>query len=166
MTLVDTDTAEEVVSEMIAENVLPSKYETLVMEEIKRLLREKARPVLADDKNREEIRQKPIARLSEGDRPEAKQWANVSRTEISREPPLDASSLPRIGSTLEMLEFDDFPNKDYADDVIIEDLVNDVAVSSKRGIEKAQEWLVKLRDQDIMTVGDLRDLQNDDWSSL
>jgi hypothetical protein len=45
-------------------------------------------------------------------------------------------------------------------------LVKDTALASKRGLEKAIEWLAKLKEQDIMTVGDLRDLQDDDWQSL
>jgi WNK lysine deficient protein kinase len=44
--------------------------------------------------------------------------------------------------------------------------VKDTALASKRGLEKAIEWLAKLKEQDIMTVGDLRDLQDDDWQSL
>jgi WNK lysine deficient protein kinase len=48
----------------------------------------------------------------------------------------------------------------------IEELVKDTAISTKRGLEKAKEWLHKLRAQDVMTVGDLRDLQEEDWQSL
>jgi hypothetical protein len=57
-------------------------------------------------------------------------------------------------------------NAEYSDDQVIEELVKDTALASKRGLEKANEWLAKLKEQDIMTVGDLRDLQDDDWSSL
>ena len=55
---------------------------------------------------------------------------------------------------------------DYQDDQPIEDLVKDVATASNRGVDKANEWITKLKDQDIMTIGDLKDLQDDDWSSL
>jgi WNK lysine deficient protein kinase len=48
----------------------------------------------------------------------------------------------------------------------IEELVRDTAISTKRGLEKANEWLAKIRAQDVMTVGDLRDLQEEDWQSL
>jgi WNK lysine deficient protein kinase len=48
----------------------------------------------------------------------------------------------------------------------IEELVRDTAISTKRGPGKAKEWLEKLRAQDMMTVGDLRDLQDADWNSL
>ena len=39
-------------------------------------------------------------------------------------------------------------------------------MASKRGGIKANEWLTKLQEQDIMCVGDLRDLQEDDWPGL
>jgi WNK lysine deficient protein kinase len=45
-------------------------------------------------------------------------------------------------------------------------LVNDTAIAAKRGLEKAKEWSQKLKAQDIMTVGNLRDLQEEDWQSL
>ncbi len=48
----------------------------------------------------------------------------------------------------------------------IETLVTDVATATKRGLDKAAEWLTRLKNQDIMTIGDLRDLQDEDWSSL
>jgi hypothetical protein len=60
----------------------------------------------------------------------------------------------------------DFPLKEYQDDDTIEVLVEDTATVTKRGPEKAAEWLAKLHKQDIMTVGDLRDLQEEDWSNL
>jgi len=39
-------------------------------------------------------------------------------------------------------------------------------MATNRGIEKSQEWLARLAAQDIMTVGDLRDLHDEDWSNL
>ena len=44
--------------------------------------------------------------------------------------------------------------------------MNDTAIATGRGIEKAKEWLAKLQNQDIMTVGDLRDLEDDDWAGM
>lgn len=35
-----------------------------------------------------------------------------------------------------------------------------------RGPDKANEWLAKLKNQDIMTVGDLKDLQDSDWAGF
>lgn len=55
---------------------------------------------------------------------------------------------------------------EYFDDQPIDELVKDTAISTKRGLEKANEWLARLKSQDVMTVGDLRDLQEDDWQNL
>jgi len=51
-------------------------------------------------------------------------------------------------------------------DAPIEDLVNDTAMAYHRGPDKANEWLAKLKDQDIMTIGDLKDLQDSDWAGF
>lgn len=56
--------------------------------------------------------------------------------------------------------------REYPNDFPIEDFVLDVAISCNRDAEKAKEWLIKLKTQDIMTVGDLRDLLDDDWAHL
>jgi hypothetical protein len=55
---------------------------------------------------------------------------------------------------------------EYTDNQPIEELVHDTATAAGRGADKANEWLAVLKEQDIMTVGDLRDLQHDDWPSL
>jgi hypothetical protein len=60
----------------------------------------------------------------------------------------------------------DFPLKEYYDEDLIELIVEDTAHATKRGAEKAAEWLDKLHKQDIVTVGDLRDLQEEDWGNL
>jgi serine/threonine protein kinase len=57
-------------------------------------------------------------------------------------------------------------SRDYANDFPIEDFVLDVASNCNRDADKANEWLLKLKNQDIMTVGDLRDLLDDDWAHL
>ncbi|EGF76496.1 hypothetical protein BATDEDRAFT_92667 [Batrachochytrium dendrobatidis JAM81] len=89
--------------------------------------------------------------------------------------------LVRRSSLAEFNEFEDIPIKgmypsikyspmplanEYSDDQNINELVNDVAAATKRGSDKVTEWLGRLNTQDIMTVGDLRDLQDEDWSSL
>lgn len=56
--------------------------------------------------------------------------------------------------------------RDYPNDFPIEDFVLDVASNCNRDADKANEWLSKLEMQDIMTVGDLRDLLDDDWAHL
>lgn len=44
--------------------------------------------------------------------------------------------------------------------------VRDCAIASHRNIDKAHEWANKLKNQDIMTVGDLRDLHDEDWVGI
>ena len=56
--------------------------------------------------------------------------------------------------------------RDYPNDFPIEDFVMDVASNCNRDADKANEWLSKLKNQDIMIVGDLRDLLDDDWAHL
>lgn len=58
------------------------------------------------------------------------------------------------------------PIKEYRDDQPIDDLVRDTALANNRGQDKAHEWLQRLQAQDIMTVGDLRDLHEQDWGHL
>ena len=48
----------------------------------------------------------------------------------------------------------------------ITDFVTDIARQLGRDPEKAAEWMEKLHPQDILTVGDLRALQEDDWHQL
>jgi WNK lysine deficient protein kinase len=99
---VDTDTAEEVVNEMIHEQVLPAKYQHLITGEINRILREMTKPAV-DEKNREEVRQ----------------WNSLSRLEgIGRESTAGSEghlSLSRKGSIAEMgglyNEFENFPER-------------------------------------------------------
>jgi WNK lysine deficient protein kinase len=44
--------------------------------------------------------------------------------------------------------------------------VQDCALAAHRSSEKAHEWIKKLQNQDIMTVGDLRDLHDEDWAGI
>lgn len=55
---------------------------------------------------------------------------------------------------------------DYSDDIPIQTFIQDCAQAAHRGIDKAQEWIQKLQAQDIMTVGDLRHLQDEDWEGI
>ncbi|RUS14497.1 kinase-like domain-containing protein [Endogone sp. FLAS-F59071] len=64
----------------------------------------------------------------------------------------------------ELLE--SFPMKEYPSDTPIIELVRDAASATNRGMDKANEWVKKLENQDIMTVGDLRDLHDEDWSGI
>lgn len=58
-----------------------------------------------------------------------------------------------------------FPPLEYSDDTSIEKFVNDTAIATNRE-RKSAEWAAKLRAQDIMTVGDLRGLHDEDWSGI
>ncbi|KGG49955.1 hypothetical protein DI09_9p380, partial [Mitosporidium daphniae] len=53
-----------------------------------------------------------------------------------------------------------------SDNMSVEELVSEVALSSQRSPDKAYEWAVKLQMQDILTVGDLRQLHETDWANL
>jgi WNK lysine deficient protein kinase len=55
---------------------------------------------------------------------------------------------------------------EYADDTDIEVFVRDCAIATHRNNDKAAEWIKKLQNQDIMTVGDLRDLHDEDWAGI
>ena len=56
--------------------------------------------------------------------------------------------------------------REYPDNVPIEDFVSEVAMAYNRGLDKAGEWLGKLKYEDIDTIGDLRKLQEEDWVRL
>jgi hypothetical protein len=55
---------------------------------------------------------------------------------------------------------------EYFDDTSIDLFVNDTAKATNRSLSKASEWIQKLKDQDIMTLGDLRELLDEDWSCI
>jgi WNK lysine deficient protein kinase len=44
--------------------------------------------------------------------------------------------------------------------------VKDVSIATNRGPLKEIEWTTKLKAQDVMTVGDLRGLHEEDWQNL
>ncbi|KAI8826681.1 kinase-like domain-containing protein [Fimicolochytrium jonesii] len=232
---VDTDTAEEVVNEMIQEQVLPARYQHLITGEINRILREMNKPAPEEDKNREESRQQgwatrsnsvqnntpsqsqPPPLSSDGSQQQSsQQQQSLSQQQSLRHPPPpqlshsqqsilfhhthqspqtqnpgedSISSNSEAGSILARKislmdsrsndEFADLPQKggseqqlkvslrsEYTDDRPIEELVMDTALATNRGTDKAYEWLAKLKDQDVMTVGDLRELHDEDWASL
>ncbi len=55
---------------------------------------------------------------------------------------------------------------EYANSTSIDEFVQDTAIATNRGADKVNEWLLKLKSQDIMNVGDLRDLHDEDWAVL
>ncbi len=153
---VESDTAEEVVREMIQEQILSSRYQVLVSNEIHRIL-------------------KDINRLA----------LEVPRTDIPRatSPPQYMDEIKAISDLLTSpsssdrrtqdshrnseASFDaELPGREYPSDYPIDDFIVDIAMITKRPLEKANEWLLKLKNQDIMTVGDLRHLHEEDWAHL
>ncbi|CDS13028.1 hypothetical protein LRAMOSA05212 [Lichtheimia ramosa] len=54
----------------------------------------------------------------------------------------------------------------FTDEDSIDDFVRETAIATNRGADKADAWAAKLKDQDIMTVGDLRGLLDEDWLAL
>ncbi|RUP19793.1 hypothetical protein BC936DRAFT_139289 [Jimgerdemannia flammicorona] len=99
---------------------------------------------------------------------------SVPTMTLDREsPPSETGGIPlqRRNSMVlgEMFNYDlmeSFSLKDYPNDTSIGDFVRDAASASNRGMDKANEWVKKLQNQDIMTVGDLRDLHDEDWSGI
>jgi len=55
---------------------------------------------------------------------------------------------------------------DYPNDCPLEEFIHEIASQVHRPIEKANEWLLKLMEEDMMTVGDLRNLHDEDWTRL
>lgn len=161
----DTDTAEEVVNEMIEEQVLPQRYQRIITHDINRILRELAG---TGDK-------KDIAGLT----PSSPMLTNghshgaVSQLTLDGSVTSPLSQMPRNGTSLSRKNSNpdwggevELPFKEYSMDAPIEDLVNDTAMAYHRGPDKANEWLAKLKNQDIVTIGDLKDMQDSDWAGF
>ncbi|OUM65396.1 hypothetical protein PIROE2DRAFT_60051 [Piromyces sp. E2] len=66
----------------------------------------------------------------------------------------------------EELVAEPYPEDYISSDRPIDDLVKDVCISTNRNLDKANEWIQRLKGQDIMTVGDLRELHDEDWNGL
>ncbi|CAG8586880.1 1155_t:CDS:2 [Acaulospora morrowiae] len=184
---VEKDTAEEVVKEMIEEQVIPDNYQQLITHEINRILREINKQAI-EDENREEHKvpwppanppAPPFAATISPHLPPSKlthpnpavialESESPDITMVSQEPPIIPSEQIVASTTAT-----DFQNalvetlsaKEYSDDTSIDDLVRDTASLTKRD-EKADEWLDKLKKQDLMTVGDLRALLDGDWQGI
>jgi len=54
---------------------------------------------------------------------------------------------------------------DYFNDLPVEELAKYIAASTNK-TDKIKEWTQKLRDQDIITIGDLKELHEEDWAGL
>ncbi|GJJ68889.1 WNK lysine deficient protein kinase [Entomortierella parvispora] len=164
----DTDTAEEVVNEMIEEAVLPQKYQRYITHDINRILREMAGTGDKKD-NAGHVPSSPMPQNGHG-LPGAISQLSLDNSGGTASPIPQlvraASDLNRKNSGSEWTTETELPFKEYSLDAPIEDLVNDTALAYHRGPDKAEEWLAKLKNQDIMTIGDLRDLQDSDWAGF
>ncbi|KAI8577547.1 hypothetical protein K450DRAFT_177613 [Umbelopsis ramanniana AG] len=217
----DTDTAEEVVNEMIEEQVLPDRYQQLITNEINRILRDMNKE--PGDENKEEdrmvwrrendirselerARQELVMATDRAHEAEKLCMTFEQRVQLAEEryidfmekreaehetlaPPVESSSSSthmdddRIwessgrtshsalmahvlsGNWLVINHNETTCLTEYDDDTSIEKFVNDTAIATNRE-RKTVEWAAKLRAQDIMTVGDLRDLHDEDWSGI
>lgn len=150
----EADTAEEVVREMIQEQILSSRYQVLVSNEIHRILKDINK--LALEVPRTEYR--PISP------PVASEDLRAQNDLLS--PPTGGDRKPLETIRSNDSSADEASFREYTNDFFVEDFIMDIATVTKRPLEKAKEWLVKLKAQDIMTVGDLRHLHDEDWAQL
>ncbi|KAI8374643.1 kinase-like domain-containing protein [Radiomyces spectabilis] len=201
---IEKDTAAEVVTEMIDENVLPERYQQWITDEINRILRDICKNG-EDDKlsiqdthavwrREKDIRtelanaKEELARMTERMAESEKRRETLEQQMIQAEErycqvtqEIDrlanhkrsrtwtcSVQSPDTGSYGENdQDASPYPiSKGYAADVSIDDFVRDTAVATNRNREKAMEWAAKLKDQDIMTVGDLSGLQDEDWAGI
>ncbi|KAF9113900.1 hypothetical protein BGX27_000589 [Mortierella sp. AM989] len=155
----DTDTAEEVVNEMIEEQVLPQMYQRFITHDINRILRELAGTT---EKKEGTGLHPPPSPMAQGSHPHG----SISPVILDAPSSASQTGLSRRNSNPEYSGEMELPPKEYSPDTPIEELVDDTAVAYHRGRDKADEWLTRLKDQDIMTVGDLKDLQDSDWDGF
>ncbi|KAG0163720.1 hypothetical protein DFQ28_011316 [Apophysomyces sp. BC1034] len=223
---VETDTAEEVVREMIEEQVLPERYQHHITKEINRILRDIDKP--SEDEQAEQVRRsvwrresdirseldktrielkratdrvmeieakcegfENRARSAESRYRDAVRGLRDVQAEVDGAKPKPAPE-EQDGLGIEKLNIDlpkedvsgtaDAPKteenslvrdllvshilEEYSDETDIATFVQDCAMASHRSLEKAHEWIKKLQNQDIMTVGDLRDLHDEDWAGI
>lgn len=152
---VDNDTAEEVVREMIQEQILSSRYQVLVSNEIHRILKDINR--LALELPRADYR--PVSPPSVSEDIKGPDLMSISPTSTDRRA-LESLKSSECSPDLDVA-FREYPN-----DFSVEEFIIDIATVTKRPLEKAKEWLAKLKAQDIMTVGDMRHLHDEDWTQL
>jgi len=156
---VDTDTAEDVVNEMIEEQVIPERYQQLITSEINRILRElnKYSPGTDDGNDDSHHQTKMEKELAAADERaiEAERRAFILEQQL-------AEKERKLETELLNINY----GEDISNDRPIEELVRDVCINSNRNIDKANEWIQILKGQDIMTVGDLRELHDEDWKGL
>ncbi|CAO3650455.1 unnamed protein product [Cunninghamella blakesleeana] len=256
---IDTDTAEEVVREMIEEQVLPVRYQYHITKEINRILRDMEKPNESEQvegveqpvwrrendirselertkrelddangrileveqkygdyesrmriaetrylntlKNLQELEEQQLENIQNGQSthyentiPTSSAPSTQTSTPVSVPPvaevtkemndlKLDSNSKRSETNNIDDNYLDELRKSDenssavhkalfthlleeYSDDTTIDVFVRDCAVATHRNAEKAHQWINKLQNQDIMTVGDLRDLHDEDWSGI
>ncbi|KAI9354405.1 kinase-like domain-containing protein [Pilaira anomala] len=191
----DTDTAEDVVAEMIEEQVLPERYQQLITGDINRLLRDlnkqqnSAAEKIEDDRMvwrrendiRSELERAKKELVAARDKildVEKMCESFEQRTQLAEERYKDTmTALEQARLALDAEYENDIPHNntedhvsmdssEYPNDTSIETFVLETAAASNRNKDKALEWVHKLQNQDIMTVGDLRDLHDEDWAGI
>ncbi|GAA5805775.1 kinase-like domain-containing protein [Helicostylum pulchrum] len=190
------DTPQEVVAEMIEEQVLPERYQQWITSEIHRILRdiekqdtqENTQAVWRRENDiRSELEKSKVELANLVERviefenkcDQLKQHAIVTEEKELQalnelEKAIKVYYYQQNEDTIMVLSDEEDAvlhlnkvlSKDYSDDTSIDVFVNDVAKATNRSCTKASEWIQKLEGQDIMTVGDLRELLDEDWSSI
>ncbi|KAF0460272.1 kinase-like protein [Gigaspora margarita] len=188
---VEKDTAEQVVNEMIEEKVLKNQYRQLVTHEINRILRDINKSTSEDESNKEEHKTSwpaqaatpPFQAGASPHIPPQRSHAHVpplldrdspnstlSQQQIVIDPQIQPSRKNSFsgGHATECTQDsdDEIPVKEYPDNSPIDEFVREAALATNKDPEKANEWSEKLKSQDIMTVGDLRTLKDEDWQGI
>lgn len=144
---------------------MPEKYQLLITSEIKKILRDYNKP-----SNEFEV---PLESPALGkDLIDLKVEGDLNSSDTSLSSGQRRNSAASESRLPDNFDYDCIKGiflseiLEYSNECTVDELVHDAAVLTNRGIEKANEWLAKLKSQDIMTVGDLRDLHEEDWINL
>ncbi|CAG8697741.1 12550_t:CDS:2, partial [Dentiscutata heterogama] len=178
----------------IEEKVLKNQYRQLVTHEINRILRDINKSTSEDESNKEEHKTSWPAQaitppfhvgMSPHLQPQRSHAPVPSGMVLERDSPnstLSSQQQTVIDPQLQPprknsfsgghaadwnQDFDDeIPVKEYPDNAPIDEFVREAALATNKDPEKANEWSEKLKSQDIMTVGDLRTLKDEDWQGI
>jgi len=184
----DTDTAEDVVSEMIQEEVIPERYQQLITSEINGILREMNKYIPELDENKEEDhhiwkRENAISKKIEqaNQRYQEAERRIVAAEENIKKIDMELENLAKSQASLEYelqkkAVISDTPiqtrqemsviDEDYFNDLPVEEYIAKYTALSANKMDKIKEWTQKLREQDIVTIGDLKELHDEDWTGL
>ncbi|RIB00925.1 hypothetical protein C2G38_1073115 [Gigaspora rosea] len=174
----------------IEEKVLKNQYRQLVTHEINRILRDINKSTSEDESNKEEHKTSrpaqavtppfhvgmsphlqpqrshahvPTALVLERDSPNST-LSQVIDPQL--QPPRKNSFSGGHATEWTQDSDDEIPVKEYPDNALIDEFVREAALATNKDPEKANEWSEKLKSQDIMTVGDLRTLKDEDWQGI